>query len=175
MSFRNVTIGVLPIACRVEGETFGGVLGMGSFFPFSSTAFMLPGAFSWGVVCGSTPRKSDGLCTTSRVLAKGCSAPRETLTIEHCSTSILLARHSPASVSQSAKIGKVGHVMSGAREKFQRREKRVNPCRHQSGAYQLDASQDHLLAPMQEGETFRPPSRYIGERQGVQVAASMSV
>ena len=24
---------------------------------------------------------------------------------------------------------------------------------------------------MQEGETFRPPSRYIGERQGVQVAA----
>src|SRR5436190_18787190 len=66
----------------------------------------------------------------------------ETLTIEHCSTSILLARQSPASVSQSAKIGKVGHVMSGAREKFQRREKksqslqaqiRILPARRQPG------------------------------------------
>src|SRR2546421_11327137 len=107
---------------------------------------MLAAAFSWGVVCGSTPRKSDGLCTTSRILAKGCPAPRETLTIEHCSTSILPAYQSPASVSQSTKIGKVVHIMSGAREKFQRREKRVNPCRHKSGAYQLDASQERLLA-----------------------------
>src|SRR5258708_36863037 len=85
---------------------------------------MLAAAFSWGVVCGSTPRKSDGLCTTSRVLAKGCPASRETLTIEHLWNSILPAYQSPASVSQSAKIGKVGHVMSGAREKFQRREKK---------------------------------------------------
>src|SRR5947209_3229867 len=37
------------------------------------------------------------------------------------------------------KIGKVVHIMSGAREKSQRREKRVNPCRHKSGAYQQDS------------------------------------
>src|SRR5437764_6640045 len=35
----------------------------------------------------------------------------------------------------------------------------------------LEGGQDRLLAPMQEGETFRPPSRYIGERQGVQIAS----
>src|SRR2546429_3732327 len=40
----------------------------------------------------------------------------DTVSIEHCSTSILLARQSPASVSKSAKIGKVGHVMSVPRE-----------------------------------------------------------
>jgi hypothetical protein len=35
----------------------------------------------------------------------------------------------------------------------------------------LKGSEDRLLAPMQEGQAFRPPSRHIGERQGVQVAA----
>ena len=35
----------------------------------------------------------------------------------------------------------------------------------------LEGSEDRLLAPVQEGETFRPASRHVGERQGVQVAA----
>src|SRR6266702_5241480 len=139
MSLRNVTIGVLPIAWRVEGETFGGGLGMCSFL---SRALLSPYFVSFrGVVCGSTIPKSQGFCEHPSRSGKGAApASREILSIEHCSTGVLLARQSPASVSQMDKIGKVVHIMSGAREKSQRREKRVNPSRHKSGAYQLDAS-----------------------------------
>ncbi len=35
----------------------------------------------------------------------------------------------------------------------------------------LEGSQHRLLTPVQEGQAFRPPGGYIGERQGVQVAA----
>ena len=35
----------------------------------------------------------------------------------------------------------------------------------------LEGSQHRLLAPMQEGEAFRPAGCYVGERQGIQVTA----
>lgn len=35
----------------------------------------------------------------------------------------------------------------------------------------LDGCQHRFLTPIQEGKTFRPPSRHIGERQRVHVAS----
>jgi len=49
----------------------------------------------------------------------------------------------------------------------------VNPQngKREERACTFEGSQDRLLAPVQEGQAFRPASCYVGERQGIQVTA----
>src|SRR5258708_10060864 len=49
----------------------------------------------------------------------------------------------------------------------------INPqnWKREQGACALESIQHRLPAPMHEGQAFRPAGGYIGERQGVQIAA----